>query len=57
MVSFLMGVIAAICGSDEEGDSRERSERFGCMDLEASVWGKNSDELQRVARQIKAGTV
>jgi acyl-CoA reductase-like NAD-dependent aldehyde dehydrogenase len=25
--------------------------------LGASVWGKNSDELQRVARELEAGTV
>ena len=38
----------------DEAIRRANNTSYG---LGASVWGKNSDELQRVARQIEAGTV
>jgi len=38
----------------DEAIRRANNTSYG---LGASVWGKNSDELQRVARQLEAGTV
>jgi acyl-CoA reductase-like NAD-dependent aldehyde dehydrogenase len=38
----------------DEATRRANNTSYG---LGASVWGKNADELQRVARQIEAGTV
>ena len=38
----------------DEAIRRANNTSYG---LGASVWGKNSAELQRVARQIEAGTV
>jgi acyl-CoA reductase-like NAD-dependent aldehyde dehydrogenase len=38
----------------DEAIHRANNTSYG---LGASVWGKNSDELQRVARQLEAGTV
>ena len=38
----------------DEAIPRANNTSYG---LGASVWGKNSDELQRVARQLEAGTV
>jgi acyl-CoA reductase-like NAD-dependent aldehyde dehydrogenase len=38
----------------DEAIRRANNTSYG---LGASVWGKDSDELQRVARQVEAGTV
>jgi acyl-CoA reductase-like NAD-dependent aldehyde dehydrogenase len=38
----------------DEAIRRANNTSYG---LGASVWGKNSDELKRVARQLEAGTV
>jgi acyl-CoA reductase-like NAD-dependent aldehyde dehydrogenase len=38
----------------DEAIRRANNTSYG---LGASVWGKNSDELQRVARELEAGTV